>query len=334
MTKRQKLLLALLLLVLFLLLVTGLNQYYVQFVMNMLIYAYFATSWNILGGYAGQMAMGNGVYIGIGAYVTTILYLYENVSPWIGMFIGGVIAACVAYVFGRITFRLSGTYFALSTVCFLHITRMVLYNNPTFLGFDTGGAVGLYIDWTGENFWGMQFASKTPFYYILLVMLIVGVLISWKVKTSKWGYYLSAIKTDQVAASSLGVNVMSAKLKAGCLSAGMLAVGGGVFVFILAVVDPTRVLGINLSQQILLFCVIGGLGTLAGPICAAFLMSPLSDILRATLGSQYSGLSLVVYGLALMLIIIFLPHGIWDPIQKTFSRWFDRIFKTRKKGEA
>lgn len=332
MSKKTLILLLILLAVFVVFPFTGVNQYYIQFVINMLMYAYFATSWNILGGYAGQMAMGNGVYVGIGAYITVVLYLYEGLTPWIGMLIGGLISAAIAYVFGRITFRLGGTYFALSTICLLHITRLLLYSNSVVFGYNTGGAVGLYIDWTGENFWGMQFTSKTPFYFILLVMLILGAFVSWKVKTSRLGYYLSAIKTDQTAASSLGVDVMACKLKAGCLSAFMLAVGGAVFVFILAVVDPTRVLGIALSQQILLYCVVGGLGTIAGPICAAFLLSPLNDILRATLGAQYSGLALVVYGLALMLIILFLPNGIWDPMKNFFASLYDKL--TNRKTAA
>lgn len=305
------------------------NEYYVQFGINMLMYAFFATAWNIIGGYGGQMAMGNGVYIGIGAYVSTVLYVYENVSPWIGMIIGGLVAAMLAFLLGLATFRLSGSYFSLSTVAMLHVMRMLLYSNSVILGYDTKGAVGLFIPWTGESFWNMQFLAKTPYYYIILVLLALALLISNWIKNSKMGYYLFAIKTNQEAASSLGVNVMGMKLRAGCIAAFLTAVGGTFFVQLIQLVDPTRVLGYDLSAQIMIYCVVGGLGTIWGPVAAAFVLSPLSDILRATLGASMSGLSLVVYGLLMMLIIYFIPNGIWEPIQKGIDKLLC-VRKTRK----
>lgn len=304
------------------------SGYAVQFLINMFMYAYFATAWNIIGGYAGQMAMGNGVYIGIGAYVSTVLYCTYNLSPWIGMFIGAVIAGLLSLLIGGITFRLSGTYYSLATVAFLHVTRMIVMSNNTLFGFETKGAIGIYIPFHGFSFANMMFESKTWYYFIILGMLIVALLISYKVKNSRTGYYLMAINTNQEAASSLGVNVMGMKLKAGFISAFLTALGGTFFVQLLSVVDPYRVFGYDLSAQIMIYTVIGGRGTLWGPVVAAALLSPMSDWLRSAFGANIPGLNLIIYGVVLMLIISFLPQGIWPLISKILNRVFSGKEKT------
>lgn len=287
------------------------NPYFLQYLINMLLFAYLATAWNIIGGYAGQMAQGNGVYFGIGAYVSTILFVYEDVSPWIGMIVGGAIAVLLALCLGLITFRLSGSYFALSTVALLHVIRLVFLSNNELFGYKTRGAQGIYLPWKGQSFLNMQFEGKTEYYYIILVMFLIAVYISWRIKNSKLGYYLAAINTNQEASSSLGINVMGMKLRASCIAAFLTALGGSFYAQFIMLVDPSRVLGYDLSVQIMLYAAIGGRGTLLGPILAAFMFAPLNDILRAAFGTTVSGLSLVIYGLALMLIIYFVPQGLW-----------------------
>ena len=287
------------------------NPYFLQYLINMLLFAYLATAWNIIGGYAGQMAQGNGVYFGIGAYVSTILFVYEDVSPWIGMIVGGAIAVLLALCLGLITFRLSGSYFALSTVALLHVIRLVFLSNNELFGYKTRGAQGIYLPWKGQSFLNMQFEGKTEYYYIILVMFLIAVYISWCIKNSKLGYYLAAINTNQEASSSLGINVMGMKLRASCIAAFLTALGGSFYAQFIMLVDPSRVLGYDLSVQIMLYAAIGGRGTLLGPILAAFMFAPLNDILRAAFGTTVSGLSLVIYGLALMLIIYFVPQGLW-----------------------
>lgn len=302
------------------------NPYLLQFLINMLLFAYLATAWNIIGGYAGQMAQGNGVYFGIGAYVSTILFVYENVSPWIGMLVGGVIAAILALALGFLTFRLSGSYFALSTVAMLHVIRLIFLSNNELFGYKTRGAQGIYLPWRGQSFLNMQFEGKTEYYYIILGLFFIGLAVSWWIKRSKTGYCLSAINTNQEAASSLGINVMGMKLKASCISAFLTALGGSFYAQFIMMVDPSRVLGYDLSIQIMLYAAIGGRGTLAGPILAAFLFAPLNDVLRALFGTTVSGLSLVIYGLALMLVIYFIPQGLWP--------WFVSKIKVRKMKAA
>ena len=287
------------------------NPYLLQYFINMLLFAYLATGWNVIGGYAGQMALGNGVYFGIGAYVSTVLFIYENLSPWVGMLVGGCVAALLALALGSMTFRLNGSYFSLSTVALLHVVRLLFLSNNEMFGYETRGAQGLYVPWRGESFANMQFTGKTEYYYIILALFVIGIVVSWWIKNSRMGYYLSAINTNQEAAGSLGVNVMGMKLKASCISAFMTAVGGTFYAQFIMLVDPSSVLGYDLSVQIMLYAAIGGRGTLLGPVLAAFLLAPLNDLLRAAFGTTVSGLSLVVYGLALMLIIYFIPQGMW-----------------------
>ncbi len=301
---------------------TGVSNYQLQFFINAFMYAYFASAWNFIGGYAGQMAMGNGVYIGIGAYVSTVLYCTYGLSPWIGMLIGGLICGLLSLVIGSITFRLSGTYYSLSTVAFLHVTRMLITSNNTLFGFETRGAKGIYIPFNGFSFHDYMFESKIYYYFIILALLIIVLLASNYIKNSRSGYYLMAINTNQEAASSLGVDTMQMKLKAGFLAAFFTAIGGTFFVQLLAVVDPARVLGYDLSAQIMVYAIIGGRGTLFGPVISAVILSPISDFLRSAFGANIPGLNLIIYGIALMIIVYYLPKGIWPPISALLKKIF------------
>ena len=307
---------------------TGVSNYHLQFFINAFMYAYFASAWNFIGGYAGQMAMGNGVYIGIGAYISTVLYCTYGLTPWIGMLIGGVICGLLSLVIGSITFRLSGTYYSLSTVAFLHVTRMLITSKNTLFGFETRGAKGIYIPFNGFTFRDFMFESKIWYYFIILGMLILVLLASNYIKNSKTGYYLMAINTNQEAAGSLGVDTMRMKLRAGFIAAFFTAIGGTFFVQLLAVVDPARVLGYDLSAQIMVYAIIGGRGTLFGPVISAVILSPISDFLRSAFGANIPGLNLIIYGLALMLIVYYLPKGIWPPIAALLKRVFRSGEKT------
>ena len=280
-----------------------------QYLINMMIFAYLALAWNIIGGYAGQLALGNGVYLGIGAYVAAVLYTYEGISPWVGMLVAGLIAAILALLVGGITFRLEGSYFALATVAMLHIIRITFMSNEYILGYRTKGALSFNIKWNG-GLMNMQFEERSGYYWLFLGLLVVGLLISAGIKNSKMGYYLQAICTNPDASGSLGVNVMGMKLIANCISAFMVAVGGSMYAFYLSVVDPSSVLGYDMSIKILLFAIIGGRETLLGPVFAAFILAPLGNILRGIVGASVAGLAEVIYGLVLMAAIYFMPKGV------------------------
>ena len=294
---------------------------FLQYMINILIMAYFTSMWNIIGGYAGQMALGNGVYIGIGAYVSAVLFTYENVNPWIGMFIGGAVCALFALLIGSLTFRLSGSYFALGTVAMLHIIRLIFTSNKVILGYKTKGALSFALPWRGGGLINMQFDSNVGYFYLLFGLLIVGLIISWYIKTSKMGYYLQALSTNPAAANSLGVNVMGMKLKANMISAFMMGLGGTFYAQFMNTLDPNRVLGYDMSVQVLLFSIIGGAGTLTGPVLAAVLLVPFQDIIRGWVGSSVQGLAPLLYGVVLCVVVYFMPKGLWPTIVKLCKNW-------------
>ena len=303
-----------------------------QYMINILIFAYFTSMWNIIGGYAGQMALGNGVFIGIGAYVSAVLFTYEHVNPWIGMFIGGAVCAVFALLIGSLTFRLSGSYFALGTVAMLHIIRLVFTSNKVILGYKTKGALSFALPWRGGGLVNMQFDSNKEYFYLLLGLLIVGLLVSWYIKKSKMGYYLQALSTNPAAANSLGVNVMGMKLRANMISAFMMGLGGTFYAQFMNTLDPNRVLGYDMSVQVLLFSIIGGAGTLTGPVLAAVILVPFQDIIRGWVGSSVQGLAPMLYGIVLMLVVYFMPKGVWPTIVRLYKNYAFR--KQQKDGEG
>lgn len=302
-----------------------------QYIINIMIFAYFATSWNIIGGYAGQLALGNGVFVGIGAYVSAVLFSYEGVSPYVGMLVGGLVCAALAYVIGFLTFRLNGSYFALATVAMLHIIRLTFMSNKYMFGYKTNGALSFNIKWQGgiEN---LQFETNVGYFYMIFLLLVAGILISWYIKNSKMGYYLQAISTNPEAANSLGVNVMAMKLKANMISAFMMGVGGTFYTFFMSVIDPSKVLGYDMSVQILLFAIIGGSGTLVGPVLAAVLLVPLQDVLRGLVGASVQGLAPMVYGLILMIFVYFVPRGLWPTIVTAYDNFVFKRNKAKQMG--
>lgn len=302
------------------------QNYYIQIMITILFYCYWASSWNIIGGYAGQFAMGNGVYIGIGAYAAVLYYLEGFGSPWVGMIIGGLISVICAYLISTPCFKLSGTYFSLSTVAFLHIVRYIILGFDSIFGMKTQGGMGLIIPYTGR--WqDMQLPSKRAYYYLVLVMLVLVMVLSNIIRKSKMGYYLAAIKTNQGAAATIGVNVPQYKMIAQCISAFCMALGGSVYVFFLLTISPYKVLGYDLSLEIMTYCVIGGVGTLWGPILGAVLLGMINEVLRVRMGSEIAPLAFVVYGIVMIVIVRFAPGGLYQLVQNTIEKIKNKLKK-------
>jgi len=310
---------ALLILVLFPVLPTT-GAYMIQLTCLTMLYIYWTSAYNIIGGFAGHTSLGHACYIGVGAYVAVMLYLYFDISPWIGMIIAGVIAAVIAGIIGFVTFHMRGSYYTLSSVALLNCFRIYMASSKELFGLATGGAVGLKIAWMGESASGMQFVSKIPFYYIFLVFMVLCIALCWYIKNSKMGYYLAAITTNQDAASSLGVNIMQYKLMALCSSAFLTALGGAVYAFFLTSIDPMSMFNYDVSARIMLMTVVGGLGTLWGPILGAAILVPLNEWMRASFGARLSGISFVFYGIILMLVVMFLPKGLVS-LKDKYEKW-------------
>lgn len=294
------------------------SNYIIQAMIMLLLYAYWASSWNIIGGFAGQMSIGHSAFTGIGAYVSTVLFMQYGVSPWIGMLAGGLISGIFGVLIGYPTFKLKGVYYTLSTIALVNVLRLLVLSEETILGFKTGAALGLKVPWKGGRFIDMQFLEKRNYYFIILAFLMVILFVSSRVKNSKTGYYLAAITTNENAALSLGINVPYYKLKAQFISAFFTAIGGSFYAQLILFLDPTTIFGYDLSVELTVLAMIGGRGTVYGPLIGAFIMVPIKEITRSALGSKFAGLPLVIYGLALMLTVYFFPQGI-DSISRKWS---------------
>lgn len=285
------------------------SNYIIQTLIVILLYAYYASSWNIIGGFGGQMSIGHAAYVGLGAYITTVLFTYHKLSPWLGMIVAALVAGGISLLIGIPTFKLNGIYFTLSTIAVVNVMRLFFLSNNKILGYTTGAAVGFKIKWLG-GFLSMQFLEKRYFYYIILLMLAVVILVSRKLSTSKTGYYLAAITTNEMAAASLGINVPGYKLRAQFISAFFTALGGAFYAQLYMFIDPASVFSYDLSVEMTVLAMVGGRGTVFGPVIGALLLIPLKELTRTRLGASFAGLPFVIYGIILMLTVYFIPGGV------------------------
>jgi branched-chain amino acid transport system permease protein len=308
------------------------QTYILQILIVAMLYSYLCSSWNIIGGYAGQFALGNGVYIGIGAYVSAILFVYFNISPWIGMIAGGLLSVIFAVIISTPCFRLSGTYFSLATVAFLFVVRFIMLSQTTIFGLETYGGIGLIIPYQG-GFWSMHL-SKKGYYYLILALLALILAVSAWIRRSKMGYYLAAIQTNQGAASTIGVNVVMYKLFSQCISAFSMSIGGTFYAFFLLNVSPFAVFGFNMSLVIMIYCIIGGSGTLWGPVLGAMFLSILTETLRVRVGASVAPLATIFFGILLIFIVRFIPGGLIAILRGLVKRGYLWLQGGKKTGET
>jgi len=293
------------------------DPYFLQIFIMIMLYAYWGSAWNIISGFGGQMSLGHAAFAGIGAYTSTVLFINYHLSPSLGMLVGGVVAGGFGLLIGYPCFKLRGTYFALATIAFLNVIRILVLANQTVLGFDIRGAQGLSVPWRGNSVVNMEFLSKTPYFYLILGLLLMVMLVSYAIKESKMGYYLAAIKTNQEAANSLGVDVTRYKLMAQFISVFFTAIGGSFYAQFILFIDPQRLLGFDLSLEIAIIALIGGQGTVLGPVIGAFILVPVAEATRAQFSGDLAALPIILYGLSLMVIIYYLPEG----VEKYVGRW-------------
>ncbi len=284
----------------------------------MMLYMYFASAWNIMGGYAGLFSLGNGIYVGLGAYVSAILWANTGLTPFIGMILGGLVAAAVSLIVGYPTFKLKGVYYALATVALLTAFKTFANSRETLFGIYFAGSNGYKI--TVENgFWNMQFATKVPYYYIIFILLVIIILVNVLISKSKLGYYFRSIGANQGSAASLGVNVVRQKLIAQFLTAFFTGIGGAFYAQLLRYFDPATVFGMDMSLDILIYAVVGGAGTVLGPLLGAGILYPLGQILNSTL-QGLTGISTVVYGILLAAVVFYMPGGIVSTVKAMWNR--------------
>ncbi|HEX9161358.1 MAG TPA: branched-chain amino acid ABC transporter permease [Thermoanaerobaculia bacterium] len=289
------------------------------------------SAWNILGGYTGQYSVGHAAYFGVGAYTTMALLQYKQVVPWEGIWLGVVASLITALIIGTICFRLRGPYFVLASIAVAEIFRVTALNLKDI----TNGAEGILVTEIPPLMIGKtvitDWASKVPFYYTGLAFVLITILVSWIVRRSKLGYFFQAIREDQDAAHSLGINPTLYKDTALAISAIFTSLAGTLYGVYVGFIDPSTVLGLDLSVQIVMICIIGGIGTLLGPIIGAVVLIPLSEALRsnmitdlliksgavnaeskvgAFLKENLAHAHVLIYGILVVIVILFMPEGI------------------------
>jgi branched-chain amino acid transport system permease protein len=283
-----------------------LPPYFLEILISVMLFGYLGAAWNILGGYAGQFSFGHAAYFGIGAYTSTLLFLRLGLSPWLGMLVGGALAAAFGLAAGYLSFRygLRGPYFALVTLAFAEMLRVVAVNTKA-----VGSSLGLVIPSREAAPWHFVFGSKLSYYYVILAMALAALWVTWRIERSKLGYALQAIRENEEAAEAAGVDALGMKLRAMAISSFMTALGGTFYAQYFAYIDPAITLGPSVSIQGLLQAIVGGAGTVLGPVLGAFVLTPVSELARALMRGR-AGVDVMLYGAILILVISFLPHGL------------------------
>ena len=263
------------------------------------------------------MSLGHALFLGLGAYTSTILFNCLGISPWVGMIAGGCVSAFVGMLIGILLFRnkIAGVFFAIATLAFAEIARMII-GEIRFMG----GSEGLLLPLKNSSFWDYQFENKISYYYIIYAMVLMILNVSVLIKRSKYYYYLAALKADDEAANALGVDGMKYKTMALVVSAFFTAIGGTFFAQYYMFIEPHTTFGVMISVDMIIRPIIGGVGTILGPVVGSFIMTPLGEGIRAVVGSGKSGVHLLVYGGVLVAICLWMPKGILPAITDFIRR--------------
>jgi len=296
-----------------------LPSYFVHVLIMILFYGFLGTSWNILGGYAGQFSFGHAAFFGIGAYASTLAFVNWNLTPWIGMVLGGLLGMLLGLVIGFLCFHygLRGPYFALATLAFAELLRLISLNLDL-----TEKAVGILIPLKGNAPFSFQHESKIFYYFVILLMFIGVLWVARWIDRGRIGDYFAAIREDEDSAEAIGVNTSAYKLLGILMSGFLTALGGTFYAQYFLYIDPEVTFGIGTSIEIFLRPIVGGMGTVYGPIIGALVLGPLGEVTRGILGG-YHGVHLMIYGAILVGVIVFLPKGIYG--------WLDGFIRGHKR---
>jgi branched-chain amino acid transport system permease protein len=295
---------------------------YVLSVLTLVFYfAYVGQAWNLMMGYAGQLSLGHALYVGLGGYVAALLWLDFGIGPWLGVFAACVVAAAFGAAIGWLGFRfgIAGVYFALLTIAFAEFTR---------IGFDhlafTGGAAGLFIPYEGARigeWWNLR-GGQLLFYYLALALAAGATVLVARLARSRLGYQWLAVREDEIAARAVGIDAFAVKMAAVLISSAMTAVGGVFYAFYYNSLFPSQVFDMARSIELILAPIVGGLGTVFGPVIGAFILTPVGEGLIATterFGVNVPGAKAMFYGVVLIAIIYAVPGGVWPPLARLFG---------------
>jgi branched-chain amino acid transport system permease protein len=277
--------------------------------------AQMGVAWNIVGGYAGQVSLGHAAFYGLGAYTSTLLFTQFGLNPWLAMLAGGILAAVISLFIGWSCFRLKGHYFTMATIAVAEIVQ-IIFTNWEF----AGAAVGLTIPMDKQGWGAFIFSSKVPYYYIALGLLLVTLLVNFMIERSYLGCYFRAIKDEPDAARSLGVNLSRYKQVAFAVSSFFTALGGSLYAQKELYIDPASVLGTGLSIKMALVSILGGIGTLFGPVIGAGVLTMIDEVTRAMFGGSGRGTDLVIYAALIIVIAVYYPTGVMGWFKNFFAR--------------
>lgn len=290
-----------------------------NFVMMALYAALLAQSWNILGGFGGQFSFGHALFFGTGAYVQAIAQLQWGWSPWLALPASVALSATVGAWVGALSFRygLRGSYFALVTLAFAEVFRIVATTVPF-----TGAGVGLMVP-LREGFANMQFGSRRGYAMLVLALVVAALLVTCWLRHSRFGAWLQAVRDNEDAARAIGVNPFRVKLGAIALSGGFMGAAGAFYVQVFQYIDPGIAYGAHTSVEALVGAIVGGMGTLWGPVVGALALHVLADLTRNLFG-QLPGINMVIYGTVLILMVMFAPRGLAGVGQSVRQLWKGR----------
>jgi branched-chain amino acid transport system permease protein len=289
------------------------GDYLITVLILILYFAYIGQAWNIMMGFAGQLSLGHALYVGLGAYTASTLYVHFGIGPWLGLLVAVPIAALAGAFIGFLAFRfrVAGVYFAILTIAVAEFARV---------GFDhfgwAGGSAGLFLpvaQYSHNDLWNLR-GHPVMFYYLLLIATMLAFIFCRALMKSRVGYFWLAIREDEDAARSTGIDTFHYKMVAVVISAAMTSFAGVIYAFYYNNLFPEQVFHISRSIEIILGPIVGGIGTLFGPILGAFVLTGLAETLTATLnalGVDLPGAKQVFYGICLLLVIVALPDGIW-----------------------
>jgi len=299
------------------------SSFALDILIRILLFSFIGVAWNLMGGYAKQLSLGHAAYFGLGAYTSTLLQIDFDISPWIGMIAGGVVAALASLPIGWLCFRLRGPYFTIATIATAQALMLVFLKFRDF----AWGAEGTTIPNLGSSPLMMQFEGKAAYYYVVLGLLVLGLLITAVIERSFIGYYLVAIGEDEDAAEAIGVNAPRIKRDIYMISAFLTALAGTFYVQYIYFIDPATAFNFNISIEAALVSIVGGIGTLWGPVIGTVLLETTSALLQSWLGSSTGGIQLTVYSLILMAVILWRPTGLIGLMREIRQRHAEKTAK-------
>jgi branched-chain amino acid transport system permease protein len=292
------------------------SAFAIDIFIRILLFAFVGVAWNLMGGYAKQLSLGHAAYFGLGAYTSTILLIRFGISPWIGILAGGLVAMLASLPIGALCFRLRGPYFAIATIATAQVLMLLFLKFRDF----AWGAEGTTIPNLGNSPLMMQFDAKAAYYYIALALLAIGLAITYRIERSWMGFYLVAVGEDEDAAEAIGVDALKIKRNVYMISAFLTALAGTFYVQYIYFIDPNTAFSFNVSVEAALVSIVGGIGTLWGPVVGTVLLETASALLQSWLGGGHGGVQLTVYSLILIVVILWRPSGLIGLAADVYAR--------------